>query len=130
MDVADDVEGAGEVGQVVEPLLGADLGALDLLHAPQDVHLSEPLALQVAQRAAEFADVALDDAARHVGAVGAGGVALGAHVLRHVQHDRDGQHVVPLGEFDQLAATLLLNAGGVHDGPPARREPLARDVVQ
>ena len=47
-----------------------DLGGLDLLHAAQDVHLAEALALQCAQRAAQFAAVALDDVARHVGAVG------------------------------------------------------------
>ncbi len=35
------------------------------------------------------------------------------------------------GDVDQLAAALLLDVGGgVHDGAPAGREPLARDVVE
>lgn len=130
VDVADDVERAGEVGQVVVALLGDDRGVLDVLDAPQDVHLAEALALQVAQRAAEFAGVALDDAAGHVGAVGAGRVAFGTHLLRHVQHDGDGQHVVLLRQLDQLTAGVLLHAGGVDHRATAGREPLARDVVQ
>src|SRR5690606_17652563 len=113
VDVADDVEGAGEVGQVVEPLLGDDGGPLDLLRAAQHVHLAEALALQVAQRAAQFAGVPADDPAGHVGAVGAGRVALGAHLLGHVEHDGYGQHVVPPGQFDELLAGLPLDAGGV-----------------
>ncbi len=130
VDVADDVEGAGEVGQVVVPLLGDDRGVLDLLDAAQDVHLAEALALQAPQGAPEFAGVAGDDAARHVGAVGAGGVALGAHLLRYVEHDGDGQHVELLGQIDQLASAVLLHAGRVDDGAAACGEALARDVVQ
>src|SRR5690606_16631634 len=94
-------------------LLGDDGGPLDLLRAAQHVHLAEALALQVAQRAAQFAGVPADDPAGHVGAVGAGRVALGAHLLGHVEHDGYGQHVVPPGQFDELLAGLLLDAGGV-----------------
>lgn len=130
VDVTDDVEGAGEVGQVVVALLRADLGALDLLHATQDVHLAESLALQVAQGAAEFADVAVDDPAGHVGPVGAGGVAFGADVVGHVEDDGDGQDVVLPGQLDQLLSAALLDVGRVDDRTTARRESLARDVVQ
>ncbi len=49
VDVADDVEGAGEVGEVVEALLQYDLGRFGLLDGAQDVHLAEALALQAAQ---------------------------------------------------------------------------------
>ncbi len=130
VDVADDVEGAGEVGEVVEALLGDDGGVLDLRDAAQHVHLAEALALQVAQGAAEFAGVALDDAAGHVGAVGAAGVALGADLLGHVQDDGDGQHVVLAGQVDQLTPGVLLHVGRVDDGATAGGEPLAGDVVQ
>ncbi|MGX1117124.1 hypothetical protein RKD37_002487 [Streptomyces ambofaciens] len=130
VDVADDVEGAGEVGEVVEALLGDDGGVLGLLGAAQHVHLAEALALQVAQGAAEFAGVALDDPAGQVGAVGAGGVALGAELLGHVEDDGDGQHVVLPGQVDQLTPGVLLHVGRVDDGAAARGEPLARDVVQ
>src|SRR5205823_5985632 len=41
VDVADDVEGTGEVGQVVEALLGDDGGVLDVLYPAQDVDLAE-----------------------------------------------------------------------------------------
>ena len=76
--------------------------------AAQDVHLAEALALQAAQRAAQLAAVALDDVAGHAGPVGAAGVALGADVLRHVEHDGDRQHVVLRGP----AATSCLRASG------------------
>ncbi len=128
--VADDVERPGEVGEIVEPLLRDDGGPLDLLHAAQHMHLAEALALQVAQRAAQFPGVPLDDPARHVGAVGAGRVALGAHLLGDVEHDGDGQHVVPLRQVDQLPPGLLLDAGGVDDGAAAGGQALAGDVVQ
>lgn len=130
VDVADDVEGAGEVGQVVEALLGDDGGVLGLRGSAQHVHLAEALALQVAQGAAQFAGVALDDPAGHVGAVAAGGVALGADLLGHVEDDGDGQHVVLPGQLDQLTPGVLLHVGGVDDGAAAGGEPLARDVVQ
>ncbi len=130
VDVADDVEGAGEVGQVVEALLGDDRGVLDVLDAPQDVHLAEALALQVPEGTAEFAGVALDDPAGHVRAVAAGRVALGAHRLGHVEHDGYGEYVVALGQVDQLPPCVGLHAGRVHDGATARGEALAGDVVQ
>ena len=72
----------------------------------------------------------LDDPAGHVGPVGAGRVALGAHLLGHVEHDGDGQHVVLLGQVDQLAAGVRLHAGRVDDGAAAGGQALARDVVQ
>ncbi|CAO0834319.1 hypothetical protein SMICM17S_01117 [Streptomyces microflavus] len=49
VDVADDVERAGEVAQVVVPALQDHFGALGLLLGAQDVHLAEALALQAAQ---------------------------------------------------------------------------------
>lgn len=130
MDVADDVEGAGEVGQVVEALLGDDGGVLDVRDAAQDVHLAEALALQAADRSPQFTDVALDDPDRHVGPVGAGRVALGAHLLGHVEDDGDGQHVVLLRQVDQLPPAVLLHTRRVDDRATAGGQALARDVVQ
>ena len=52
-------------------------------------------------------------------AVRPGGVALEAHGLRHVEHDRDRQHVVCAGEFDQLLSGALLDIRGIdHRQPP------------
>ncbi len=130
MDVTDDVEGAGEVGEVVEPLLQDDLGGLGLLDGTQHVHLAEALALQAAQGAPQVAAVALDDRAGQAGPVGAGRVALGADLLGHVQDDGDGQDVVLAGELDELPAGVGLDAGGVDDGQAAGGEALAGDVVQ
>ncbi len=130
VDVADDVEGAGEVAQVVEPALPDDLRRLHLVGAAQDVHGAEALALEVAQGAAQLALVALDDAAREGGAVGAGGVALGADALGDVEDDRDGQHVVLARQADELLAGVGLDVGGVDDGQPAGGQALADDVVQ
>ncbi len=130
MDVADDVERSGEVPQIVVAPLAGDLGGLRLLHAPQDVHLAEPLALQVAQGSAQFALVALDDPAGQPGAVGARRVALRADLFGHVEDDGHRQHVVLAGQPHELLAALRLDARGVDHGEPAGREPLARDVVQ
>ena len=72
-------------------------------------------------------------AAEHVRAevpVRAAGVALGAELLRQVEHDRDRQHVVLAGQHDQLAAGFGLHVGGVDDGQPAGCQPLAGDELQ
>lgn len=130
MDVADDVEGAREVPEVVVALLAYDLGAVGLLDAAQDVHLAEALALQVTEGAPQFAGVPGDDAACHAGAVGALRVARGADLLGDVEDDGDGQHVVLPCQVDQLLAALLLDVGRVDDGEPPGREALARDVVE
>ncbi len=129
VDVADDVERAGEVAQVVVALLGDDLGGRDLGLAAQDVHLAEALALQASQRAAQLAVLPRDHVRGQL-AVRAGSVPLRADARRHVQDDRDRQHVVVPGDLDELLAGLGLDVGGVHDGQPAGREPLADDVVQ
>lgn len=130
VDVTDDVEGTGEMGEVVEPLLQDHLGGLGFLDGAQHVDLAEALALQTAQRAPQVAAVPLDDGAGQPGPVGAGGVALGADLLGHVQDDGDRQDVVLAGECDQLPAGVGLDAGRVDDGQAAGGEALARDVVQ
>lgn len=130
MDVTDDVEGAGEVAEVVVSALQDDFGAVGLLLGAQDVHLAEALALQSAQRTAQLAPVALDDVAGHVRAVGPLRVAREADLLGQVEHDGDGQHVVLPGQLNELLAALGLHVGGVDDGEPSGREALARDVVQ
>jgi hypothetical protein len=127
--VADDVERALLVAQVVEQPAAGDPSGCDLVGRAQHVHPAEALAGQPAQPAAQL--VAL--AAQHVRAelpVRSGGVAVGAHPLRQVEHDRDGQHVVRAGQLDQLAAVVRLHVRGVDDGQPAGGQPLAHDVVQ
>lgn len=130
VDVADDVERSGEVAQVVVPAPADHDGAVHLLLAAEDVDLAEPLALQPLEGATQFAPVAGDDAAVDPGAVGAGGVPLGADLLGQVQDDGDGQHVVAARQVDQLTAALALDAGGVDDGEPSGGQPLAGDVVE
>lgn len=130
VDVADDVERAGQMAQIVEPPLRDDLGGLHLLLAPQDVHLAEALALQVPQRTAQFTLVALDDPAWQPGPVGARRIACGADLLGDVQDDRHGEYVVLPGQPHQLGTRLRLHIGGVHDRQPPGGQPLARDEVQ
>ena len=50
--------------------------------------------------------------------------------LGQVEHDRDRQHVVLAGQRDQRLAGLGLHVGGVDDGQPPARQPLAGDEVQ
>ncbi len=118
------------MAQVVEPPLGDDLGGVDLLRAAQEMHLAEALALQMAQGPAQFALVALDDPAGQPGPVGARRIAGGADLLGYVEHDRHRQDVVLAGQPYELGPGLGLHIGGVDDGQPTGRQPLARDVVQ
>lgn len=130
VDVTDDVEGAGEVAEVVVAALQNHFRVLGLLLGAQDVDLAEALALQTAQRAAQLPAVALDDVAGHVGTVRTARVAREADLFGQVEDDRDRQHVVLPGQLHQLTAALRLDVGGVDDGQPSGGQPLARDVVQ
>ncbi len=130
VDVADDVEGAGEVAEVVVAALQDDFGRVGLLLGAQYVNLAEAFALQPAQRTAQLPAMTPHDMTGHAGAVGPGGVARLTDLFRQVQHDGDGQHVVLPGELDELFAALWLHVGRVDDGEPARGETLARDVVE
>lgn len=130
MDVTDDVEGTGEVAEVVVAALQHHFRVLGLLLGAQDVDLAEALTLQAAQRTAQLPAVALDHVAGHVGTVRPGRVAREADLFGQVEDDRDGQHIVLPGQLHQLAAALRLDVGGVDDGQPSRGQALARDVVK
>src|SRR5436309_12071610 len=49
VDVADDVERSGLVGEVIEKLGACDRDGIDLVHAGEHVHGAEALALEAAQ---------------------------------------------------------------------------------
>ena len=127
--VADHVERPGLVPQVVEhPGPGDDRG-VGLLRRGQHPDVPEALPLEAAHRPAKL--VAL--AAQHLRPelpVRPLRVALRAHRLGHVQHDRHRQHIVLAGRLDQLAPVIGLHVRRVHDGQPARGQPLGRDVIQ
>ena len=63
-------------------------------------------------------------------AVGPLGVAGDADAVGDVEHDRDGQHVVGLGELEQLLASGGLDVRGVDHREPAARQPLADDDAE
>ena len=118
--VADDVERAGLVAQVVEQLGAGDRGGGDLFGRAQDVHRAEALALEPGQAAAQLAALAAEHVRAEVPVLAAG-VALRAELLRQVQDDRHRQHVVRAGQHDELAAGFGLHVGRVDDGEPAAR---------
>ena len=127
--VADDVERAGLIPQVVEELGPGQQGGTDLRFRPEHVHPPEPLALETAQTAPQL--VALTpDHVRTERPVGPGGVPADAHPLGQVEDDGDRQDVVLPGEVEQLLAALLLHVRRVDDREASGREPLAGDEVQ
>jgi hypothetical protein len=83
----------------------------------------------LAERAAQLLALADHHAGAEV-AVGAGGVALDGDLLRHVEHDRVGQHVVLPGQVDEASAGGVLDVGGVDHGAQAPGQAHADDVVQ
>jgi len=129
VDVADDVEGAVVVAPVVPGALALDGRRLDLVDAVEHRHAVEALAPEPPKRAAQLGGLAPHDV-RAEGAVIAPGVALDADLWRDVEHDRGGEHVVVLGQADQLASSLGLHARRVDDRKPASLEALAGDEVK
>ncbi len=129
VDVTDDVERSGQLALVVvRPLVGDDR-RVHLGRGVQHVHLAEAFLRQPAQRTPQLLALPPD----HRGterAVGPAGVALQAELLRHVQHDRDRQHVVLLGQVDQRATRVDLHVGRVHHREPAGGQPFTGDEVE
>src|SRR5579872_2299366 len=129
VDVANDVEGVGVGAAVGEERHALDAHRLYLLRRIEDDNLAEAFALEAAQPPAEL----LHMVAHHLWAelaVRAGGVALDAEALVHVEDDGDGQHVVLAGDVNERGAVLRLDIGGVHHGEAAQGEPQRGDVVQ
>ncbi len=126
--VPDEVEGAGQLTPVGPGLLVGDLDVVGGL-APEHVHAPEAVPGDLGQRPPQV--LALPgDHVRAEGPVGTQGVARDRDLLRHVQHDRVHEHVVALGQLDELPAGLPLDVGGVHDGEQPSAQPGADDVVQ
>ena len=124
--VADDVERAALVAQVIEQSGPGDRGRLYLVGGGQHVHGAEALARQALEVPAQLLALAADHVRAEV-AVGALGVPLGAQPLRQVQDDRHREHVVLPGQQDQVAAGLRLDVRRVDHGQAACLEPLADD---
>jgi hypothetical protein len=128
--VADDVERPGQLPLVVPCLLVDDRRGVDRLGALQDVGPPELPPRQRPQAPPQLAALPRDHVRGQVRPLRAGRVALGGHPLGHVQHDRDRQHVVVLGDPQQRLARLGLHVGRVDDGQQPAPQPLADDVVQ
>ncbi len=70
------------------------------------------------------------DDMRPEGAVGSRAVALQTDRLGWVEHDRDGEQVVRLGELDQWLAGLALHVRRVDDREPGLSQAPPGDEVQ
>ena len=129
MHVADHVERAGEVAAVVEGAGPDDARLVDLVVPVQHVDGPEPFAPEAAQPAPQAVVLAADHLGAE-GAVGPLGVPDDGGALRHVEDDRDRQHVVLAGQLDELPAVLRLHVRRVDHGQPTGTEPQGGDVAQ
>ncbi len=129
VDVADDVERAGELAVVVEHPGEPHVRRRDLVGAPEHVDDPEALALQPREAAAQRGRVPLDDVRAEV-AVRAGLVAAHALRDRHVEDDGDRQDVVLARQLHQARARVLLDVRRVDDREQPAPQPDADDVVQ
>ena len=126
VDVADDVERAGLVPQVV---VAAACRTIDgARRPPRRVRstwtVRNPSRCRPRRPRRSWSRWRRSTCARSPGR--ALGVALRADALGQVEHDRHRQHVVLAGQRDQLLAGIGLHVGGVDDGQPAGGQPLAR----
>ena len=129
MDVADDVERALLVPQVVVELRAGDRGGRYLGGAAKRVNGAKALALQAFEPSPQLVALTADDLRPEV-AVYAIGVAGDAHAVGHVEHDGHRQHVVLAGQGHELLAGLGLDVRGVDDGQSTGLQPKADDVAQ
>jgi len=90
---------------------------------------AEALLLQAAEAATQLVALAADHL-RAERAVRPTLVPGQAHALRHVQRNRDREHVVFFRKVNQLLSGLGLDVCGVDNRQAACCQPLARDVVQ
>ncbi len=125
--VADGVERAGLVAEIVEERLAHDRSGVDLVDPVQHVYAPEPLFSEELQRPPELVVLAPDDGGREV-AVAPLGVARDTRALGHVENDGDRQHVVGAGELDERLPRLRLDVRGVDHRQQARLEPLGGHV--
>ncbi len=129
VDVADDVEGAGLVGEVVVQPGPFDAHGIDLLDAVEDVNVPEPLALQAAQPPAKLLLLAPHDMRPEL-PIGSLRVPFERYPLGYIEDDGDREYVVLAGQRHQLLPRFRLHAGRVDHRQLAGGEPLGRDEVQ
>jgi hypothetical protein len=129
VDVADQVERPVQVGTVRPSALAHDLDAVDLVRPAENEDAAEPLALEVLHRPTQQPRLAPHDM-RAEGSIRTLGVPSLRDLVRDVEHDRDGQHMVVAREPDQGLACIGLDVGRVDDRQPPQRQPGAGDRVQ
>ena len=129
MDVADDVERAVIAAPVVPGPLTLEGGRLDLLDAVEHGDAVEALASQAPERPPELAALVAEDVHAE-GAVCTRWRYARCRPFGHVEHDGGGEHVVLLGQADELTTRLGLHVRGVDDREPAGLEALAGDEVE
>jgi hypothetical protein len=127
--VTDDVERAGQVALVRPEPLANHLDAIDLVNPAQDVHLSEALAVQVADRTAQRRTLVADHVIAE-GAIRSRRVPFAANLGGHIEHDRIREDVVVLGQLHDRPAVLGPHTGRVDHRDPSGLEPLGGNGVQ
>jgi hypothetical protein len=129
VDVADHVERPALTPPVVPERRPLDHRRLHRLRRVEHVDLPEALPLQPPEPPPQL-PLLVADHVRAEGTVGPVAVALLAEALRQVEHDRDGQEVVPARQLDQRPPRLRLDVGRVDDRQTAPGHPRAGDVVE
>jgi hypothetical protein len=115
MNVADDVEWSVVCLPVVPEWLARDRYGIDLLGRSKHVQLPKALTLQIAQRAMQLASL-LSNHMRAEHTIGARAIPLATDVLRKIEHDRNGQHMIAPGKLDKRLSGLSLYVRRVNHG--------------
>jgi hypothetical protein len=129
MDIADDVERAMFVREVVPegPPFNGD--SLNFLHGIELKDVSETLSLEPSQGTPKLLMLPPDHVPSEIATVSLS-VPLPTHSLRYVEHNRHRKEVVLAGQLDEWPACLGLDIGGIHDGQLGIRQALGSDEVE
>ena len=129
VDIADDVERAGELAAIGPQRLPHHDGVVDLVARVQLVDPFEAFAPEASPRSAKGLGLVADHVRPEL-PVGPAGVTLPAHLGRDVQHDGYRVHMMASSQLNQWFAILGPNTGGVDHHEAASLESFGRDVVQ
>lgn len=129
MHVADEIEAAGLIPQVVPQAIADDAHRVDLFHRIEDEGALETLFFQSPERAAEFGVLVR----HHVLAelpIGALAVARMRGADAQIEHDGHAQRVAIARDGDERTPAALFDVGRVDHGEETSGEPPPQDVVQ
>ena len=129
VDIADHVEGAVFLAEIVEQLVAADHRVVYFIRGGKHVHPGETLPAQGTQRLLQGPVLAVDHRRRHCSRA-TRGIAFKAHLDRQVQDDGRDERVLRLRNLHQLLPGGLLHVGGVNHREQAGLEALGGHEAQ